>query len=157
MPKRRGGSGSEQPEGDYSAHVFVFEIDVAIRTQVIEKLERSPLLPLIQDVAPSLKGVYTLYWKGKLVYAGKALYTTLRRRLNEHANKITGRRNIAITDMACRFLTIESNWFVRAAEDALIESYSPKWNTSGFGGHVPGKGRPGIRVSRWDTDFPPRT
>jgi hypothetical protein len=136
------------------AHEFIFEIDLAIRTQVIQKLEASPELPLAIDVAPVLKGVYALYWKNKLVYAGKALHTTLKRRLNEHTAKITSRKNISVVDMTCRFLTIQSDWFVRAAEDALIVNYSPAWNKSGFGSHVPGSGRPGIKVSRWDTDFP---
>lgn len=31
---------------DFDLHKFVFEIDRAIRTQVIEKLEASPELPL---------------------------------------------------------------------------------------------------------------
>ena len=97
-----------------------------------------------------------LYWKGKLVYAGKALNTTLKRRLAEHARKVAGRRKIRLGQMTCRFLTIESDWFVRAAEDALITSYRPLWNLSGFGSHVPGRGRPGIEVSQWDKDFPPR-
>ena len=114
-------------------HEFVFEIDLAIRTQVIQKLEASPQLPLANDAAPAVKGVYALYWKSKLVYAGKALQTTLRTRLNQHYRKIDGRKNIGAAEMTCRFLTIASDWFVRAAEDALIASYTPAWNTSGFG------------------------
>ena len=137
-------------------HKFEFEIDRAIRTQVREKLEASPELPHSEDVAPPKRGVYVLYWKGKLVYAGKALHTTLKRRLTEHSRKIGGRRNVALTQMTCRFLTIESDWFVRAAEDALIKSYKPLWNASGFGSHVPGRGRPGTRASQWDQEFPPR-
>ena len=135
-------------------HKFEFEIDRAIRTQVREKLEASPELPLSEDVAPAKKGVYVLYWKGKLVYAGKALHTTLRRRLAEHSRKIGGRKNISVNQMSCRFLTIESDWFVRAAEDALITTYKPLWNASGFGSHLPGRGRPGTRVSQWDREFP---
>jgi hypothetical protein len=54
-------------------HEFVFEIDVAIRTQVIQKLEASPQLKLIRDVAHPLKGVYALYWRSKLVYAGEGV------------------------------------------------------------------------------------
>ena len=135
-------------------HRFVFEIDVAIRTQVIQKLEASPLEELSETIGPDLKGVYTLYWKGKLVYAGKALHTTLRGRLRDHARKIKTRQKISLTDMTCRFLTIESDWFARAAEDALISGYNPIWNKSGFGSHVPGRGRPGIRVSAWDLQFP---
>jgi hypothetical protein len=137
-------------------HAFIFEIDVAIRTQVIEKLEVSPRLGLSREVAPPLKGVYALYWKDELVYAGKALHVTLKKRLAEHHDKIVGRTGIAINDMTCRFLTIESDWFVRAAEDALITGYKPAWNTSGFGSHAPGRGRPGIRVSSWDQQFPKR-
>jgi hypothetical protein len=100
------------------------------------------------------KGVYALYRNRKIVYAGKALQTTLKRRLNEHTKKISGRRNIALKEMTCRYLILGSDWFVRAGEHALIESYEPQWNLSGFGSHVPGKGRPGIKVSKWDTDFP---
>ena len=137
-------------------HKFEFEIDRAIRTQVREKLEASPELPLSEAVAPAKKGVYTLYWKCKLVYAGKALNTVLKRRLAEHTRKIAGRRNIAVGQMTCRFLTIDSDWFVRAAKDALITSYTPLWNASGFGSHVPGRGRPGTRVSQWDQEFPPK-
>jgi hypothetical protein len=136
-------------------HEFVFEIDLAIRTQVIQKLEASPQLALTVDVAPPLKGVYVLYWKGRLVYAGKALHTTLRTRLNQHYRKIDGRKHISVSQMKCRFLTITSDWFVRAAEDALIVSYTPDWNQSGFGSHDPGRGRPGVRASQWDTEFPP--
>jgi hypothetical protein len=45
---------------------------------------------------------------------------------------------------------------VRAAEDALIQNYQPLWQKSGFGSHVPGRGRPGIRISKWDQEYPLR-
>lgn len=90
------------------------------------------------------------------MYAGKALQTTLRRRLAEHTRKIAKRKNIRLTEMTCRYLIMDSDWFVRAGEHALIESYKPNWNASGFGSHVPGKGRPGIRVAKWDVEFPPK-
>jgi len=48
-------------------HRFVFELDRAIRMQVRENLETSPELPLTENVAPAKKGVYALYWKGKLI------------------------------------------------------------------------------------------
>lgn len=137
-------------------HEFVFEFDKAYNSQLIEKFEASPSHNLALDVAPALKGVYALYHKGQLVYAGKALNTTLARRLAEHYRKIDSRQNIDAADMTCRFLTIEGDWFVRAAEDALIQHYTPRWQNSGFGSHVPGRGRPGIRVSRWDDEYPPR-
>ena len=137
-------------------HEFFFEFDRAFNNQLIEKFEASPAHPLTEEVAPRSKGVYALYHRGDLVYAGKALQTKLGRRLSEHYRKIAGRRNIEVGDITCRFLVIEGDWFVRAAEDALIQNYNPLWQTSGFGSHVPGVGRPGTRVSRWDRDFPPR-
>lgn len=59
--------------------------------------------------------------------------------------------------MKCRYLTFESEWWVFAAEFALISHYKPEWNYSGFGSKVPGAGRPGThRVSTWDTLYPKR-
>jgi len=137
-------------------HHFIFEFDKAFNQQLIEKFEASPEHPLTPDVALPLKGVYSLYHNGQLVYAGKALDTTLAGRLGEHYRKVAGRQNIDVCEMSCRFLTIDADWFVRAAEDALIQHYSPVWQKSGFGSHVPGRGRPGIRVSAWDKQHPPK-
>jgi hypothetical protein len=137
-------------------HEFTFEFDRAYTHQLIEKFEASPAHPLTIDIAPPRKGVYGLYYKGQLVYAGKALDTTLRRRLNEHHRKIDSRKNIQVKGVTCRFLLIDSDWYVRAGEHALITTYKPAWNLSGFGSHVPGRGRPGIRVSKWDSQFLPK-
>lgn len=137
-------------------HVFVFEFDKAYNHQLIEKFEASPAHPLGETVAPAEKGVYALYWKGEMVYAGKALDTRLRQRLTQHSRKIASRRHVEVRDMTCRYLVIEGDWFVRAAEDALIQNYRPAWQNSGFGSHVPGIGRPGVKTSRWDQDFPLR-
>ncbi len=138
-------------------HYFEFEIDRAIRTQVIEKLEASPSHLLKEDIAPAKTGIYALYREGRFVYGGKALdKTTLKRRLNEHRRKIDGRRNISIDEISCRWLEIKSPWFVRAAEDAIITHYKGDWQLSGFGSHVPGRGRPGIKKAQWDTDYPPK-
>jgi hypothetical protein len=138
-------------------HRFEFEIDLAIRSQVIEKLEASPEHPLKEGVAPALTGIYALYRGGKFVYGGKALEeTTLKGRLSQHCRKIDGRQNINVSEVSCRWLEIASPWFVRAAEDAIITHYKGDWQQSGFGSHDPGKGRPGIKKSKWDTDYPPK-
>ncbi len=137
-------------------HDFFFEFDKAFTAQLIQKFEASPEHPLTEDVAPPKKGVYALYRGGKIMYAGKALQTTLKRRLAEHTKKIVGRRNVSLQSMTCRFLIIDSDWFVRAGEHALIETYDPAWNLSAFGSHVPGRGRPGIKRSVWDKQFPPK-
>lgn len=144
-------------------HRFDFDLDRAIRTQVIDQLEQSPMLALSRGVGPQLSGIYALYHKGMLVYIGKASKgttkskRTLRSRLNEHVGKIEGRRNISLSQMTCRYLTFASEWWVFAAEFSLMTYYQPEWNYSGFGSKVPGVGRPGThRVSQWDKQFPPR-
>jgi hypothetical protein len=144
-------------------HFFDFDLDRGIRAQVIEQLEKSPLLPLTRGVGPQLSGIYGLYHKGDLVYIGKATREmtrsgrTLRSRLNEHVGKISRRQNIELEEMQCRYLTFLSEWWVIAAEFALMMHYAPEWNQSGFGSKTAGVGRPGTdRVSRWDTRFPPK-
>ena len=142
-------------------HHFEFDLDRGIRAQVVEKLEASPVLPLAKDVGPAESGIYALYYKDTLVYIGKATKgltqskRTLRSRLSEHVGKIRGRQKIALEDMTCRYLTFASEWWVFAAEFALMVHYKPEWNDSGFGSKTPGVGRPGThRVSRWDQLFP---
>jgi hypothetical protein len=151
------------PDTTPDPHRFEFDLDRGIRLQAVEKLEASPVLELARNVGPQSSGVYALYHKDKLVYVGKASKgttkskRTLRDRLNEHAAKIADRQNIALADVSCRYLTFSSEWWVFAAEFALIAHYEPEWNASGFGSKVPGKGRPGTeRVSRWDDKFPKR-
>ncbi len=147
-------------DGD-NPHHFDFDLDRGIRNQVVEKLENSPLLSLAKNIGPALSGIYALYHKGTLVYLGKASRgstkskRTLRSRLNEHVGRISGRKNITLAEMKCRYLTFSSEWWVFAAEFALISHYAPQWNYSGFGSKVPGAGRPGThRVSHWDDLFP---
>lgn len=142
-------------------HHFDFDLDRGIRAQVVEKLEKSPRLPLKKGCGPQASGIYALYFKRKLVYIGKASKgttkskRTLRARLNEHLGKIGGRQNISLSDMECRYLTFASEWWVFAAEFALMTHYGPEWNESGFGSKTPGVGRPGTsRVSPWNKKFP---
>jgi len=151
------------PEAADDPHHFDFDLDRGIRSQVVEKLESSPRLPLTKGVGPSLSGIYALYFKGKLVYIGKASKgttkskRTLRSRLSEHVGKSENRQNITLAEMKCRYLTFSSEWWVFAAEFALITHYEPEWNESGFGSKIPGVGRPGTeRISRWNELFPPR-
>jgi hypothetical protein len=144
-------------------HRFDFNLDRGIRQQVVEALEKSPLLQLERGVGPRSSGIYVLYRNDTLVYVGKASKgttksgRTLRARLSEHVGKIGARQNITLEEMNCRYLTFASEWWVFAAEFAIIAQYRPEWNESGFGSKTPGKGRPGTeRVSRWDDQFPKR-
>ena len=142
-------------------HHFDFDLDLGIRVQVVDVLEVSPFLSMEKGVGPQASGIYALYFKDTLVYIGKASRgttkskRTLRARLSEHIGKISGRQKISLADMKCRYLTFASEWWVFAAEFALITHYKPEWNESGFGSKVPGIGRPGTtRVSRWNEQFP---
>jgi Eco29kI restriction endonuclease len=118
---------------------------------------------LTKGAGPQASGIYALYFKDRLVYIGKASKETtkskrtLRARLAEHVGKISGRKTITLDDMKCRCLTFASEWWVFAAEFALMTHYRPEWNESGFGSKKPGIGRPGThRVSRWNELFPKR-
>ena len=149
------------PNAADNPHRFDFDLDPGIRDQVVEKLEASPVLALKKEVGPRESGIYALYFKDKLVYIGKASKgmtkskRTLHSRLSEHVGKIAGRQNIMLADMTCRYLTFVSEWWVFAAEFALMAHYKPEWNESGFGSKTPGAGRPGThRVSRWNEMFP---
>ena len=142
-------------------HHFDFDLDRGIRLQVVEKLEASPFLPLVKGVGPPLSGIYGLYHNERLLYIGKATKETtksgrtLRSRLNEHVGKFSKRRNIVMSEMQCRYLTFASEWWVFAAEFALVAHYKPELTGSGLGSKTPGKGRPGThRVSRFDELYP---
>lgn len=142
-------------------HFFDFDLDRGIREQVVEKLEASPAYPLSKGVGPPESGIYALYFRDKLVYIGKASKDTtkskrtLRARLGEHVGKVSGRQNITLANMTCRYLIFASEWWVFAAEFALITHYDPEWNGSGYGSKTPGVGRPGTaRVSPWNRQFP---
>ena len=128
---------------------FRFDLDAAISSQLIPKLEAVRSQAFRQDVGPDESGIYALYWRGQLVYVGKATKEltkskrSLKDRLNEHFGKLSKISDITLSDIACRFLTFESEWWVFAAEFALIVHYKPEWNGTGFGSKTPGKGRPG--------------
>jgi Eco29kI restriction endonuclease len=67
-------------------------------------------------------------------------------------------KNITLNETQCRYLTFVGDWWVFAAEFALMVHYKPEWNASGFGSKTPGIGGPGTdRISRWDDPFPPKT
>ena len=91
-------------------HRFDFDLDQGIQGQVVKKLEASPMLGFTVGVGPRASGIYALYFRGSLVYIGKASTgmtksgRTLRQRLSEHQNKIAARRNITLSEMQCPYL-----------------------------------------------------
>ena len=143
---------------------FQFDLDKGIRLQVVEKLESTQSKLLAKGGGPNDSGIYALYHHDVLVYVGKASKGTtksqrsLRDRLGEHVAKLSGRHGLSISDINCRYLVFDSEWWVFAAEFALISHYKPEWNDSGFGSKTPGVGRPGTsRVSKFDAKFPKKS
>ncbi len=126
-----------------------------IPKHLLERFEEGPLLEFPALQTPPETGIYGLYLLSELVYIGKATGKShLRRRFSEHARKIGERKNIRLSQMNCRFLIIEEEW-VHYAEHHLIDHYKPEWNGSGFGSHVPGAGRPGVKgPATWDQKYP---
>jgi len=128
-----------------------------IPKHLLERFVESPLMGFPAPKTPAETGIYGLYVERKLVYIGKATGKShLRKRFSEHARKISGRKNIKLSQMQCRFLIIAEEW-VHYAEHHLINYYKPEWNGSGFGSHVPGAGRPGVEgPPTWDQKYPPK-
>ena len=121
-------------------HHFELNLDRAIREQVVEMLENSPLLALERSVGPQESRRLCADYKDELVYIGKASKATtksgrtLRARLNEHVGKISGRREhhserrqVSLPHVRQRVvgvcLGVRAHHAIRAQ----------KWNESGFG------------------------
>lgn len=85
---------------------------------------------------------------------GTRLYNRL---ANDHRRSIDIAANLKIEEFYCRILVLNAVW-VPLTESALIARYVPVWNSivSGFGNHVPGKGRVAGKISRWDILHPGR-
>ena len=92
---------------------------------------------------PDEAGVYQLYHLESLVYVGKT--DKQRKRLQEHHEKICGRRNIHSRDMCFTCLSVRSG-IQAVSEASLIDHYKSDpggcaWNGNGFGPHDPGRER----------------
>jgi hypothetical protein len=143
---------TQPPSDPFAAHKFN---PLDIPTHLLERFEESPLLAFPPATMPTETGIYGLYLRNELVYIGKATgKSDLRKRFSEHKTKIAGRKNIKLSQLHCRFLIIAEEW-VHYAEHHLIDHYKPEWNGSGFGSHIPGAGRPGIKgPATWDQKYP---
>ena len=144
-----------------------FEIDIisALSSQLITSFSGLTPVALTVEHITALdrgQGVYQLYHQGNLVYVGKA--DQLRRRLMDHFEKITGRKNITVHEMEFTCLFVHPNWTALAPEDALIKYYRHSgtgecsWNGNGFGPHDPGRPREttGKPPDGFDAQYPIR-
>lgn len=127
-----------------------FEIDIveALSSQLIVALEKLEIGPLAVSEISSLQpgqGVYQLFHRKALVYVGQA--DSLKKRLLEHYKKISGRKNIDVSELGFKCLYVHHNWTALAPEASLIKHHrklgkgSCPWNGNGFGPHDPGRER----------------
>lgn len=135
--------------GPCGEHDFQVNVHEAVAEQLVRVLESSHAHPLSSSDAPERPGVYALYERKRRepIYVGKAA-TSLRHRLGEHSRKV-GASGLKVDQYECRYLAVAEEWWVVLAETYLIRKYRPPWNGAGFAAHVPGRGRPGLRKSRW--------
>ena len=129
----------------FQAH-FDLDIPQALHAQLVaafEALEPASLADVATLHASQNAGVYGLRHGQELVYVGKA--DNLKKRLGEHRAKISGRQNIALSDVGFVCLTVNPNWSAYAPEDILTRHYRAEglcgWNGSSFGPHDPGRNR----------------
>jgi hypothetical protein len=128
--------------------LFDLDLALALKEQLVGAFDELDLGPFDDKSIGQVKkdqGVYKLFYKGTLVYVGKA--ENLPRRLSEHLTKIKGRVNISPKDMGFKCLYVGKNWTTLAPEEALIKYFKAQgegqceWNGNGFGPHDPGRER----------------
>ncbi len=124
---------------------FEFDLATPLFEQIRACLDAVAVAPLtlkeLQNGGDG-PGVYMLFHCGTPVYIGKASDSVVRR-LVKHMRIISGRKNIAVSDMSFKTATFARTWNPFLPESHLIEHYKTKdeWNSKGFGGNEPGKRR----------------
>lgn len=133
-----------------------------------ELFQRGPysLTPFLRgDVKVSLVGAYCLFYVGRewdlyapicseastlAIYVGEAVYTSLGRRLQEHAQSIQ-QQGLGLENFTCRFIGLP-DWF--DGEQMLLRDFAPLWNKhlTGFGSHRQRTDSRGgsSKISDWD-------
>jgi hypothetical protein len=126
---------------------------------MVKEIDKLPLHTLILNIGSSNNGIYLLYREIKgiltLVYVGKSSGSSsckIKGRLNAAFRKIDGRENISISEMRCKFFTLEER--IVPIEELLIDHFKPEWNHCGFG-HREGADNHWPRdTSDWDLKYP---
>lgn len=125
----------------------------------LTKLERAALTEENLGRLHDRPGVYQLYLLGERVYVGKA-DESLPDRLRQHLRKISGRRNIDLSDMTFSCLYVDEDFHALAPERLLIDRFKGAggipWNGTGFGPKDPGRERDTttIKESHFDNKYP---
>ncbi|MET7494119.1 GIY-YIG nuclease family protein [Streptomyces sp900116325] len=104
-------------------------------------------------------GVYQLYRNGEFVYVGKA-DKSLPTRINKHLHKVSGRTNIALSEMTFTCLYVAEDFSALPPEKLLTMHYMERgeipWNNNGFGNNDPGKRRDEtvVKANHFDNQYP---
>jgi hypothetical protein len=143
---------------------FRLSISKALTDQLHEHLhELTPVALSPANLArlESSQGVYQLYLLDDLVYVGSAS-SSIKRRLEQHRNKLAGRQHISADEVAFTCLYVDEDLTVLAPEDRLIRVFQDEgscvWNGNGFGLHDPGRRRDETEIppSHFDALYPIR-
>jgi hypothetical protein len=156
------GSGSNTAGRGVFHDDFRLSITKALGDQLAVALEDLGRAPLSEESLSELKdrpGVYQLYVNGGFVYVGKA-DKSLPSRLRNHLRKLSGRRNISLTDVSFSCLYVDEDFSALAPEQLLITHHKGlgdiPWNNNGFGNKDPGKQRDHtvLKKAHFDVKYP---
>ena len=105
-------------------HTFRFNEDKAYKDQLVSVLEASAEHPLSAPGAPRQPGIFVLFHSSVPVHVGKT--KDLQSRLKDHLIRTANRKEVDVSDVTCRFLTIERRWEVLRAKAVLTQHYLPE-------------------------------
>ncbi|WP_213601375.1 Eco29kI family restriction endonuclease [Pseudoxanthomonas japonensis] len=145
---------------------YTFDFLATVSAQLVTDLEALPVslldagtltaLAQYQNANNARQGVYLLHLDSVPVYLGKA--DNVADRLGQHLRKLSGRKNLTLTDVGYKALLLDKSMSTAANESVLIaifrQSHAAMWNGKGFGPKDPGKERDTTRPSFFDRTYP---
>ena len=145
---------------------YTFDFLATVSAQLVTDLEALPVslldagtltaLAQYQNANNARQGVYLLHLDSVPVYLGKA--DNVADRLGQHLRKLSGRKNLTLTDVGYKALLLDRSMSTAANESVLIaifrQSHAAMWNGKGFGPKDPGKERDTTRPSFFDRTYP---
>ncbi len=139
---------------------FDFDLARAVLEQLVEVFNSLRVGPLEEGLISQIDktpGVYMLFVSDRLHYVGKA-DKNLSNRLMEHLWTLISRKNIDVTNIGFKGVTVHRNWTPLTHEESLIRHYKGtglcEWNTKGLGNHDPGRRREDTQTNDFDSDYP---
>jgi hypothetical protein len=135
---------------------FDFDLAGAVIGQLVEafgKLGVGALAPAVLNDVDAGNGIYQLHYDEQLVYIGSA--KRVRARLLQHHEKLSGRKNIDLSNAGFKCLFVDRAWVQVTHERQLLEHHADcRWNQSGFGNHDYGRDRDTTRPNWFDLTYP---